>query len=486
MSEQVPHAPTTVARKSLAACLAAILGIGAPAFATAATTWTVDTCDDANAGSGTTGSLRYAAANAASGDTIDMTSLACSTITLSSGAVLFAQADITVNGPGKDALTINGANDRVLRHAGQGAFNLNDLTVANGYVHPPVGADARGGCIVSSGKAYLTRVGVHTCRAKGVGAGGFGGGVYGRDMVFAKYSDISGNVADGASNTGGGGGIFSYRDVILAGSTVSGNSAFGTLGNGTGGGIHALLGNVTVIASTISGNTALRGGGIVQLYYSSNAQSFDLHNSTVSGNSGLDKVGGVWTNAGTIDVSNSTVAFNTAGSATGGSMHYSPGFTIDDSGASFSDPGNPRIKVVTLQSSVFSNNAYGTPAAHADDLGVRRVVGSSGTNTTPTSGQGNLVFATQLLGLQNTITTGVCPGLGPLRDNGGPTWTHALAWGSPAIDQGNNTVPYPADQRGLPFVRVSGAAADIGAYEVQQADIVFSDGFDGLPTCPGT
>lgn len=472
-------------RTPLAACLAATLCLGAPAAAVAATTWTVNTCAEDNAGSGTTGTLRYAAANAVSGDTVDMTGLACGTITLSTGAVLFAQADITVNGPGKDALTINGSNDRVLRHTGQGAFSLNDLTVANGYLHPSVGSPARGGCIVSSGKVYLSHVGVHTCRANGVGAGGYGGGVYGRGMVFAKYSDISGNVANGASNTGGGGGIFSYRDVVVAGSTVSGNSAFGTFGNSTGGGIRALLGNATVIASTISGNTAMRGGGIVQLYYSSNAQSFTLHNSTVSGNAGLDKVGGVWTNAGTIDVRNSTVAFNTAGTATSGSMHYSPGFTIDDSGASFSDPANPKVKVVTLQSSVFSNNAYGTPANHADDLGVRRAASApAGANTTPTSGQNNLVFAPSAFVPVDTITA-TCPGLGPLRGSGGPTQTHALAQGSPAIDHGNNTVPYSADQRGAPFARVSGAAADIGAYEVQQGDIVFSDGFDGPPTCPG-
>ena len=64
-------------------------------------------------------------------------------------------------------------------------------------------------------------------------------------------------------------------------------------------------------------------------------------------------------------------------------------------------------------------------------------------------------------------------------------FTHALLDGSPAIDHGNNTVPYTVDQRGAPFARVSGAAADMGAYEVQQGDSLFSDGFDGPPTCPG-
>jgi len=44
------------------------------------------------------------------------------------------------------------------------------------------------------------------------------------------------------------------------------------------------------------------------------------------------------------------------------------------------------------------------------------------------------------------------------------------------------------DQRGLPtdtmpypYPRVSGSTADIGAYEVNKADEVFSAGFDGCP-----
>ena len=71
------------------------------------------------------------------------------------------------------------------------------------------------------------------------------------------------------------------------------------------------------------------------------------------------------------------------------------------------------------------------------------------------------------------------PQLGPLADNGGPTQTHALLVGSPAIDAGDPSVVFnPAmfDQRGAPFVRVfdgdgtGGARIDIGAYEWQTLD----------------
>lgn len=71
--------------------------------------------------------------------------------------------------------------------------------------------------------------------------------------------------------------------------------------------------------------------------------------------------------------------------------------------------------------------------------------------------------------------------LGPLKFNGGPTQTHARLGHSPGIDQGGNPSTLAYDQRGSPFARVSNAVADIGAYEVQQGDVVFNNGFDGCP-----
>ena len=61
------------------------------------------------------------------------------------------------------------------------------------------------------------------------------------------------------------------------------------------------------------------------------------------------------------------------------------------------------------------------------------------------------------------------PMLGPLQDNGGPTFTHALLLGSPAIDTGdpNFTPPPLYDQRGPGFDRVVNGRIDIGSFEVQ-------------------
>jgi len=65
------------------------------------------------------------------------------------------------------------------------------------------------------------------------------------------------------------------------------------------------------------------------------------------------------------------------------------------------------------------------------------------------------------------------PKLGPLAYYGGPTATHILLTGSPAINAGdpNFTPPPDYDQRGVGFARVVNSRIDIGAFERQASDI---------------
>jgi hypothetical protein len=78
------------------------------------------------------------------------------------------------------------------------------------------------------------------------------------------------------------------------------------------------------------------------------------------------------------------------------------------------------------------------------------------------------------------------PLLGPLLDNGGPTLTHALLPGSPAINIGDPTAVPGAggvplyDQRGEPFTRVFGGRIDIGAFESQTNALPGDYNFDGI------
>ncbi len=87
----------------------------------------------------------------------------------------------------------------------------------------------------------------------------------------------------------------------------------------------------------------------------------------------------------------------------------------------------------------------------------------------PTSNGFNLDSANSCsFGMPNDLIN-TNPLLGPLQNNGGPTFTIAPLAGSPAINKGANPLALAFDQRGPGFARVVGVAADIGAFEVQAA-----------------
>lgn len=76
------------------------------------------------------------------------------------------------------------------------------------------------------------------------------------------------------------------------------------------------------------------------------------------------------------------------------------------------------------------------------------------------------------------LSSSADPRLTPLVDHGGPTFAHGLSLSSPAIDNGNNTVPLSFDQRDNPFARSVGGAVDVGAFERQaDDDELFYGGF---------
>ncbi len=67
-----------------------------------------------------------------------------------------------------------------------------------------------------------------------------------------------------------------------------------------------------------------------------------------------------------------------------------------------------------------------------------------------------------------TAVQPIHPKLGPLMDNGGPTRTHAVLPGNPALDRGSNLLGLPGDRRGVAR-QVDGdgdgaAVVDVGAY----------------------
>ena len=110
-------------------CAASLLvGAFVPVSGAHAATRLVTNCNDSGAGS-----LRNAVASALSGDTIDLRSLSCTRIVLTSGEIGIPQSDLTVLGRSRDALAIDGHQIfRVFRHTGTGTLRIRHVTVGLG------------------------------------------------------------------------------------------------------------------------------------------------------------------------------------------------------------------------------------------------------------------------------------------------------------------------------------------------------------------
>jgi hypothetical protein len=474
----------------LAGSVAALLALSSPLALALPTTWTVNSCSDATSGSGTTGTLRYAVKHAASGDVVDMTHLTCSKISLHTGAIQVPQSRLTLEGPGRDRLEITGKyngsveHDRIFNHTGSGGtLYIDDLTLSFGYLKPASGTAADGGCIYSAGNVRLFGVDAYYCKAAAAGgARAYGGAVFARGGLSIDYTTLRGNIAyGGPGGLSFGGAAVTGKAFYAYYSTISGNSArgVGTNAPGSDGGVVA-GGNLVLRGSTISGNHADGAVGGIAAFSSNNAGVVtEIIDSTISGNSAALYTGGLWTNSGKVNLYNSTIAFNTAVTGGSGSNPYSYAAT----GVTISDLTGPVS--VTMDSTLIADNQFGNPLYFDSDLSMPTLA-----SNVVFTGAGNLVtthFPNSKDFLPAQTIEYACVLLGPLRDNGGLTKTHALLSHSPGIGAGNNMLFLPEDQRGRALDQAPYAYAresptgypDIGAYEIQQKDIIFDAGFDG-------
>jgi hemolysin type calcium-binding protein len=269
---------------------------------------------------------------------------------------------------------------------------------------------------------------------------------------------------------GQGGGILSHNSTLsLEGCTVSGNSA------GYGGGVYnvasfAGASPLTITHSTLSGNTAGGGGGVFSFAGSSGVSTLTISHSTLSSNTALGGTGGgsvvnFASDAGesTLTITDSTLSGNTASLSTsrGGGVFNA----IFSAGASAE---------LTLSRSLLSGNSAATGVEVAN---VFATLTANGYNLLGHSGLTNAAayygftlggYAVSATSDGNTPTA-LSAILNPtLANNGGPTKTHNLVAGSPAIDAFFTACP-ATDQRG--FLRpVNGdgdnlTLCDIGAVE---------------------
>jgi len=444
--------------------LIALLGaaaVGLPSLRGA--TITVTTINDNGPGS-----LRQALADAANFDTIDFSSsLNGQTITLTSGE-LVVDKHLTINGPGNNRLTVD-ANQasRVFRILPQRDVTISGLTITNGSAPPAnrvgggiyndhgaltlnnctissnVAVQGGGGGIYNDGSGGSAMLTITNCTINGNSAWP-GGGIYNYlGTVTITNSTLSGNL-DTGSNAGGA--IINQGTLTITGSTFSGNSST------SGGAIYnagfnlAAISTLAITNSTFSGNSASRGGGI----YNDFAAMATMSNCTFSGNSagGPDNViyngtGGAIFNAQALTMINCTVSGNSA-TIHGGGVY---------NGINGSAVGLLKIGGTILNAGPSGENIYN------DTSFYNATVTSLGYNLSSDDGGG---YLTATGDRSNTN-----PRLGPLQDNGGPTFTHLPAANSPAIDAGGPTLW--TDQRGPGFVRIVNDRPDIGALEVQPA-----------------
>jgi hypothetical protein len=291
--------------------------------------------------------------------------------------------------------------------------------------------------------------------------GGEGGGIYNESgMVTITNSTVSENAASLMGDPSAGG-IFNGGTTEITDSTVNNNFA-----GDVGGGILN-SGTLTVTNTTISGNhagTNLPGGGFGGGIY--NYGTVTITNSSIIQNNAGGKEPSGWGagigNEGSLDISNSTVSGNWAGQDAGGIYNFGPfhvtNSTISENSASQNAGGiyNGATGMVELENTILNEGDSG-----ANIFNNGGAVTSHGYNLSNDDGGGYLIAP------GDQINTD--PMLGPLQDNGGPTMTHALLPGSPAINTGdpNFTPPPSYDQRGAPFVRVFNGRIDIGSFEVQ-------------------
>ena len=460
--------------------------------AAAQATWTVDTLADASDGSCADGdcSLRDAIALATAGDAIEFG--VAGTITLAeSPYTLTLDKDLEMNCGTPAAVTISGAQHRVLEVAVGATVAVCGLTVRDGKASS---ASPHGGGIRNLGTATLVDVTVTQNRSFSpaeltlTGNAGDGGGIYNaagatltleRCTVSANTTGDAGYDSSGMGFRGGnGGGIANAGTLTVSDSTISGNGAgHGSPSQGSGGAGGGIFnsGVLTVTGSTISGNHS--GDGADQcppscFYY------------------GTDGAGGGIASTGTASIADSTVSGNVVGASTLGVDGYGGGIAVLG--------GSAWVRSTTIADNTGAHGGGGLYRGGGTlRLGNSIVAGNSGPAATLDC-QGNLLSeGYDLLGVsgcsglvasdqRGSAAAPLDPVVDALADNGGPTATHAVLDGSPAIDAGDpvgctrrdldraTDVALATDQRGAGFPRATdgdldGAdRCDVGAFEWPQ------------------
>ncbi len=426
---------------------------------------TVSNCNDSGAGS-----LRQAFADAVSGDTIDLTQLACSEITLTTGALATGLDSLALVGPGLSGLTSISAahNSSIIVHTGNGVLDITGLNILNGGKYTTGATNALGGCINSFGNVRLRNSSVKYCVAQAQGTGvARGGAIRAAGHVALYDSMIAGNAVVAASGDATGGGVVAAGSLLLERSTVRDNTVETGSTNplhGRGSGVVG-YGNTLIGWSTISGNSAPQGGAVLAAGTFGTHEAFLTH-STVANNVGTRSEFGAGVRAQTnLELLFATITGNREIRPSGQTNKYGGGVTV---------AGGVSIQ---SHSSVISGNV-----TVVDGIDNPSDVGRKGFSEVGFSGltEGVISFVGWVdpsIAPPGDWWRSSTPRLRPLAANGGPTWTMLPEKGSLLINVNPLSTPIggDGDQRGPEFDRFVGKGLDIGAVET---DTLFANGLE--------
>jgi len=241
----------------------------------------------------------------------------------------------------------------------------------------------------------------------------------------------------GGNNVGNGGGILNdHGTLTLNNMTISGNAG------SSGGGVHvdgttSGSASLTVSNSTISGNTSTASGGGIHVTGSGGgAATLVISNSTISGNNAEVHGGGLYANFGTTSTLTNVTITNNRGDNDNNAVGTSGGIGIVAG------------SITTLHNTIVAGNFRGTGSTR-DDINGALDAASSYNLIGDGTGMTGIANADAN---QNKVGSGavpIDPVIGPLANNGGPTFTHRiLGNSSPAMDAGNTALT--TDQRGQP------------------------------------
>ena len=288
-------------------------------------------------------------------------------------------------------------------------------------------------------------------------------GIAGNQSVVLRYLVIrNGQINNLNDYNRMGGGIFNsavveLNTVLIENNTVTCSPQSGSCAGAVGGGVYN-NGTLKIFNTTIRGNYAYRGGGI---FNGGGSPGIEIINSTIFDN-GAFSVGAINSFA-PLTMLNSTISGNTAANATGGvfmdgALLMMANVTLARNTTSSGIASNLVVNV----SPIIRNSIIAYP-----DSGKPNCSLLSGTVVTP---QGVNLSSDASCGLNSGVDKiNQDPKLTSLMDWGGPTWTHGLLNGSPAINAADplgckdfNNYVLTNDQRGV-FRTLTGC--DIGAFE---------------------